>query len=318
MEPNTRFVLGRYQVDLVRRTVADGDTAVDIHWRSFEALRALIKANGEVVEKEKLLETLWPGVTVDESNLHKYVTKLRKALNAGDVGKEYVETVPRIGYRLGVVLRLADEADLPPVRPSFTQREVKSRPAIGGARLSAGLLGMLLVLGAGFWWMHRKSGERAQFDERAYQNGMNLIRDRALPQVRLGTDGLRRLVQENPRLARAWAGLAEASILLEPTSPDAAIEHALHGISIDPECAECHAILGYLLFSTKWKWDEGGRHLSKAISLKPADPQIQLWLAQREAAVGRTRQAVEIMDRIARQFPEASNLGCSRSFPLPS
>jgi tetratricopeptide (TPR) repeat protein len=66
-------------------------------------------------------------------------------------------------------------------------------------------------------------------------------------------------------------------------------------------------------FSTKWKWDEAGEHLAKAARLKPNDPEIQISLAEREAALGRIAQALQILDGAARQFPNSLNLGAVRA-----
>lgn len=63
--------------------------------RAFDVL-AYLHANSErVVSKAELLDTVWEGLMVEESNLSVQISTLRKAL-----GKEAVKTVPGVGYRL--------------------------------------------------------------------------------------------------------------------------------------------------------------------------------------------------------------------------
>lgn len=60
----------------------------------------LLVANvGQVLEKRELLEYLWPGTIVEEANLTQTVYLLRRALADGTNGKQYIETMPKRGYR---------------------------------------------------------------------------------------------------------------------------------------------------------------------------------------------------------------------------
>jgi len=170
----------------------------------------------------------------------------------------------------------------------------------------------VLIIGAEVWYRH-ESPAKAASAELAYQRGIGLLHERTLPKVRQGTDELRRAVQDNPKFARAWAGLAESAILLDPLGVDTAIEHARRAVGLDPECGECHGILGLLLFSTKWQWEEAAVHLNKAAALKPDNPEIQLSIAEREAALGRVTHALEIVDRAAKTFPHNSNIPVVRA-----
>jgi DNA-binding winged helix-turn-helix (wHTH) protein/DNA-binding beta-propeller fold protein YncE len=62
--------------------------------KAFDLLLALLKGGGQVLTKEELLNTVWAGSRVDESNLPTQILILRKVIGDG-----YVETVPRRGYR---------------------------------------------------------------------------------------------------------------------------------------------------------------------------------------------------------------------------
>jgi non-specific serine/threonine protein kinase len=62
--------------------------------RPFDLLMALAGHAGELVSKEWLLENVWPGLVVEESNLQVQVSALRKA-----IGPKVIATVPGHGYR---------------------------------------------------------------------------------------------------------------------------------------------------------------------------------------------------------------------------
>lgn len=57
------------------------------------------------MEKDELIEKLWPDSFVEEGNLTQNIYVLRKTLDTGDDGKSYIETIPRRGYRLAVPVK---------------------------------------------------------------------------------------------------------------------------------------------------------------------------------------------------------------------
>jgi transcriptional activator of cad operon len=65
-----------------------------------DLLRLLAAHPGEVVSREDLLASLWPGLTVGEDTLARTVFKLRRALDDDPRAPTYVETIPKRGYRL--------------------------------------------------------------------------------------------------------------------------------------------------------------------------------------------------------------------------
>lgn len=86
---------------------------VELEAKPLDVLQQLLLHAGEVVTKDELLESVWPGVTVVEGSLATAVSKLRKAL--GDDDQTVILTIARIGYRLGapVQFRRVSPPDLP-------------------------------------------------------------------------------------------------------------------------------------------------------------------------------------------------------------
>jgi DNA-binding winged helix-turn-helix (wHTH) protein len=88
--------------DLRARELRIGTGIISLQPQSFEILRLLVERRGDVVERVELQRALWPrGTFVDyEHSLNAAVRRLRTAL--GDIGDRahYIETIPRVGYRL--------------------------------------------------------------------------------------------------------------------------------------------------------------------------------------------------------------------------
>lgn len=73
--------------------------------KAFDLLVALAGSRGHLLEKDDLLKQVWPDSFVEESSLAQHVSLLRKALQDGEDGTIYIETVPKSGYRFTVPVR---------------------------------------------------------------------------------------------------------------------------------------------------------------------------------------------------------------------
>jgi TolB-like protein/DNA-binding winged helix-turn-helix (wHTH) protein len=69
--------------------------------KAFETLAALVERSGRVVTKDELMEIVWPETFVEEAGLARNISVLRKSLGKTENGKNFIETVPKIGYRFG-------------------------------------------------------------------------------------------------------------------------------------------------------------------------------------------------------------------------
>jgi len=82
-------------IDLMLR----GTEPVALGRRAITLLRALVERPGAVVSKDALLEAVWPGQEVEESNLTVQIAALRRVLGTEPGGERWVQTMPRRGYR---------------------------------------------------------------------------------------------------------------------------------------------------------------------------------------------------------------------------
>ncbi len=79
--------------------VRDGET-LHLEPKSMEILAYLIARRGEVVSRDELHEQVWPGVYVGDDSLTAAIIKIRRALADDARDPQYVETIPKRGYRL--------------------------------------------------------------------------------------------------------------------------------------------------------------------------------------------------------------------------
>ena len=107
------YEFGPFRVDATERVLLREGKPVMLTPKLFDTLLALVERSGHIVEKAELMETVWPGTFVEESNLSSSVSLLRKTLGSDQDGRSYIETVPRRGYRFVAAVELTDEhADL--------------------------------------------------------------------------------------------------------------------------------------------------------------------------------------------------------------
>jgi pimeloyl-ACP methyl ester carboxylesterase/DNA-binding winged helix-turn-helix (wHTH) protein len=93
------YQFGPFQLDTAEHRLLRDGTEVPLQLKAFETLCILVKNAGRLLRKEDLLRQVWPDAVVEENNLNKNVSMLRKALGEGATGQSYIETVPRVGYR---------------------------------------------------------------------------------------------------------------------------------------------------------------------------------------------------------------------------
>jgi len=80
----------------------------------------LVQRHGQIVPKDELIKLIWADAFVEEANLSQNIFLLRKVLGRDREGRQYIETVPRRGYRF--VGKVQEEQD-----PSL-DAGVKQRP----------------------------------------------------------------------------------------------------------------------------------------------------------------------------------------------
>src|ERR1700728_4101726 len=91
---------GVYELDRDAVELRKHGVLVRLQEQPFRVLAMLAERPGEVITREQLQEQIWGNTFVDfDQSLNKAVNRVREALNDNAGAPQYIETVPRRGYR---------------------------------------------------------------------------------------------------------------------------------------------------------------------------------------------------------------------------
>jgi len=93
------YEFGPFRLDPNRHRLFCGDEIVALSPKAIQTLILLVENRGKLLERETLMDALWPHVIVEDANLTVAVSQLRKVLNQNGDNAEFIETIPRVGYR---------------------------------------------------------------------------------------------------------------------------------------------------------------------------------------------------------------------------
>jgi len=93
------YAFGPFRFDSEKRVLVRDGKPVPVAPKTAEILLVLVEHAGHLVDKDDLMKRVWPDAFVEEGNLNKNVSVLRKVLGEWEGGQEYIETVPKRGYR---------------------------------------------------------------------------------------------------------------------------------------------------------------------------------------------------------------------------
>ena len=107
------YQFGRFVLDPESRTLYTDGNSTRLPAKEFETLLMLVVNNGRALSKEEMMSALWPDSFVEEVNLAKQISRLRKILNTD--GEQFIETLPKHGYRFSADLQLKQPFDNDPI-----------------------------------------------------------------------------------------------------------------------------------------------------------------------------------------------------------
>ena len=143
---NHYYQFGEFTLDTDQRVLVREGKPVALTPKVYDTLLILVENNGRIVEKEELMNRLWPDTFVEESNLTFNIKQLRKSL--GDDARQpvYIETVARRGYRfianveelltddgVGQITRRFDTSES---QAAVARKDLESEAAVGRSQPS--------------------------------------------------------------------------------------------------------------------------------------------------------------------------------------
>src|SRR5580698_1195438 len=137
--PLTKLLIGDWLVDPASSEISRKGQTARLDIRAMRLLLCLADRPGEVVSIDDLINQVWAGVIVSSDSVYQSVTSLRRQL--GDDAKQpiYIETVPRLGYRMVAKVRPWTDSRESAKSASVREDDHAATPTPGGSRVRAGL-----------------------------------------------------------------------------------------------------------------------------------------------------------------------------------
>ncbi len=106
LEKGHFYQFGPFCLDPAERRLLRENQTVSLPPKSFDLLVLLVENQNRLVTKNQILESVWAGSFVEESNLTVSISAIRRALGERDDGLPFIETVPKAGYRFVAPVRI--------------------------------------------------------------------------------------------------------------------------------------------------------------------------------------------------------------------
>ena len=104
------YRFGAFQLDSAERILKCENEFVALTPKQFDLLFYFVENAGRLAKKDELLDAVWTDTYIEETTLARNVSWLRKKLAEYADGEQFIETVPKLGYRFAAeVTRFADE-----------------------------------------------------------------------------------------------------------------------------------------------------------------------------------------------------------------
>ena len=90
---------GSFRLDPANHCLWRDAERVSITPKAYDVLCYLVENSGRLVKPDEMLEAIWADTYVNPEVLRKYILEIRKALGDKTDDPQFVETVPKRGYR---------------------------------------------------------------------------------------------------------------------------------------------------------------------------------------------------------------------------
>ncbi len=140
--PRVRF--GAFELNLKTRELSHNGQVSQLQDQPYRVLLLLLQREGDIATREEIQKTLWPNDTIVNfgHSINAAVKNLRRALGDSPEDPSYIETLPRLGYRL---LKPAEWMPTAAPETSATRENVKRSLHDAGLQLvSGGLTGQII------------------------------------------------------------------------------------------------------------------------------------------------------------------------------
>jgi DNA-binding winged helix-turn-helix (wHTH) protein/Flp pilus assembly protein TadD len=320
--------------------------------RTFATLLTLVRHPRELVDRQALMEAVWPGSFVTDNALSRCIKEVRQVLGDPARAPRYIETVPRVGYRfLGEVTAL-DSFD-----PTVTKLDGAAEPKAGSpgddiasspteaakrltrhrsgpVRLWAGAFLVILLAGMLVFFDNREPRETLEENLTGsvdpelgsaayleYVQGRELLNQRSEAERRRAVQHFRTAIELEPGYANAWSGLADALISLGTFLPPRAVlsdamDAIRQALTLNPDNAAARLSLARLEAEYRWDFEQAETEFRRALQLQPDFLPAYLEYAIFLVFRGREEEALTQLDQAVAIDPLAPAPGAIRGWVL--
>jgi DNA-binding winged helix-turn-helix (wHTH) protein/TolB-like protein/Tfp pilus assembly protein PilF len=106
------YEFGEFRFDPADQSLSCRDRTLSLTPKALEILLVLVQNGNRLTRKEDLMHRVWPDSFVEEANLTVNISALRKLLGVTPDGQQYIETVPKRGYRFAAPVREIPDPDV--------------------------------------------------------------------------------------------------------------------------------------------------------------------------------------------------------------
>jgi len=151
---STAYRLGEWTIRPQHASIERGDEVVHLKPKPMAVLECLRRAGGEVVTRDELFESVWPGGVVSDATLTQCIVELRRAFGDSAQTPQVIKTIPKVGFCLiPPTKELAAESGIPEDRGNPNKQSVSKRSGVFAAAL------VIAVLAFSTWWYQRDVAE---------------------------------------------------------------------------------------------------------------------------------------------------------------
>ena len=148
---NELYAFDDFRLHAAERSLLYRDVKVALPEKAFETLWVLVKNSRHLVTRETLLREVWKDTIVEENNLAKNVSLLRKVLRSQAGGRDFIETVRGHGFRFTADVRVltpleAEQRGTAPADPALPHHPITNSRLWGVGLAFTALIGAVLSL----------------------------------------------------------------------------------------------------------------------------------------------------------------------------
>jgi len=136
------YEFGPFRLEPEEQLLLRDDRSLPLAPKAFELLHFLVQNHGRLLTKDQIMQAVWRDSFVEEANLTVWVSVLRKTLGDGGGVPQYIETVPKRGYRFAAEVRSGETPE--PIDERRLRND--STSAIGISSSKGGELGAASAL----------------------------------------------------------------------------------------------------------------------------------------------------------------------------